>query len=432
VADGWPVLDDAAFHGVAGEVVRALAPETEADPVGLLLSYLSAFGCAVGGGPHVRVGGDRHDTRLFVALVGETARARKGSSWSMVRPVLEAADPGFASRQLSGFGSGESVVDAVRDADPDRDDDQGVCDKRLLVHEPELSRLLRVASRDGSTLSPILRDAWDGVRLQARSRSRTSVGSRPLVVVLAHVVREELRRYLTDADVAGGFANRFAFALVRRSQRLPSGGNLDDALVADLAARTRDTLDGARRLGQLHRSPEAEAVWHEMYEELTGDVFGMYGAIVARAEAQCLRLTVAYAALDGSCTIEVPHLEAAWAVWRYCDQSARILFGNEATGDPVADRLLEALRAVAPAGLDFTDQRDAFGRNLTGSQLDEARERLHLLGLADTVEDRDTGGRPRHVTFAVTDDGNDRNVESGLPSFTSFRSYCTTSRPAWA
>jgi hypothetical protein len=205
-----PSIDGAAFHGLAGKVVDGLDPHTEADRAGLLVSYLAGFACAIGGGPHVMVGGDRHDSRFFPVLVGETARARKGSAWSGVRPVLEYADPGFASRQLSGFGSGESVVDAVRD--PDSDEDEGVTDKRLLVHEPEFSRLLRVASRDGSTLSPIVRDAWDGLRLQARSRTRTSVASNAFVAVLGHVVHEELHRYLLDSEVAGGFANRLCSA----------------------------------------------------------------------------------------------------------------------------------------------------------------------------------------------------------------------------
>ena len=36
----WPVLDAAAYHGLAGEVVCTMAPQTEADPVALLLQLL--------------------------------------------------------------------------------------------------------------------------------------------------------------------------------------------------------------------------------------------------------------------------------------------------------------------------------------------------------------------------------------------------------
>ena len=49
---------------------------------------------------------------------------------------------------------------------------------------------------------------------------------------------------------------------------------------------------------------------------------GLAGAVTARPEAQALRLSVVYAALDGSSTIKVPHLEAALAVWNYCEASA--------------------------------------------------------------------------------------------------------------
>jgi hypothetical protein len=37
VPDGWPAPPDpAAYHGLAGEIVGAIAPNTEADPVAIL------------------------------------------------------------------------------------------------------------------------------------------------------------------------------------------------------------------------------------------------------------------------------------------------------------------------------------------------------------------------------------------------------------
>ena len=54
-----------------------LLPQTEADPVALLLQYLAYFGNAVGRGPHYMVENDRHFPNLFVLLAGETAKARR-------------------------------------------------------------------------------------------------------------------------------------------------------------------------------------------------------------------------------------------------------------------------------------------------------------------------------------------------------------------
>lgn len=77
----WPeTLNPAALHGLAGDVVRAIDPHTESDPAAVLASFLTAFGNVVGPDAHVVVGSTQHTARIFTALVGETARARKGDS----------------------------------------------------------------------------------------------------------------------------------------------------------------------------------------------------------------------------------------------------------------------------------------------------------------------------------------------------------------
>ena len=81
----WPVLDAAAYHGLAGEVVCTMAPQTEADPVALLLQLLVYSGNAIGRGPYYQVGKDKHFTNLFGMLVGNTAKARKGLSAGHIR-----------------------------------------------------------------------------------------------------------------------------------------------------------------------------------------------------------------------------------------------------------------------------------------------------------------------------------------------------------
>jgi hypothetical protein len=45
---GWPTIDEAAFHGPAGEFVLWTEPHTEADPVALLVQFLVCFGVAAG------------------------------------------------------------------------------------------------------------------------------------------------------------------------------------------------------------------------------------------------------------------------------------------------------------------------------------------------------------------------------------------------
>ena len=99
-------------------------------------------------------------------------------------------------------------------------------------------------------------------------------------------------------------------------------------------------------------------------------------------------------------TIKVPHLEAALAVWNYCEASAYTIFGD-ALGDPIADRLLEALRQAGGDGLDATTQSALFGRHVTAARLTQARALLEAKRLIAT-EQEETGGRPRLVSRAVS------------------------------
>jgi hypothetical protein len=147
---GWPKpLDRQAFHGLAGEIVSAIEPHTEADPAALLIQLLVGFGNLVGRAPYTAVEADRHGVNLFVALVGVSSKGRKGTSWSQVRRVLEAVDPEWArGRLLSGLSSGEGLIWSVRDQlkkqQPVKEngrvveyqtvvEDPGVSDKRLLA-----------------------------------------------------------------------------------------------------------------------------------------------------------------------------------------------------------------------------------------------------------------------------------------------------------
>jgi hypothetical protein len=402
-----PTLKPAALYGLAGEVVRTISAESEADQAALLVTFLTSFGSAVGAGPHAKAGGAAHPARLFSLIVGDTARSRKGTSWADMRPVLAAADSGWTERVLSGFGSGEAIIDALRDP---LGDDPGVADKRALVREGEFVRILRVVRRDGSTLGPIIRDAWDGERLVSRTVGRGErVASGAHVSVLAHVTAEELERELLDVDVVNGMANRFLIVCARRAQKLPSGGNLDDSVVADLGRKVRERLGEARKVGILRRTPEAAERWDKWYCSLPDDVRGMFGAVTARVEAQVLRLSVVYALTDGARQIGIEHLEAALALWGYCEDSARHLF-QSTTGDPTADRLYDALRARKDgSGLDGKEQHQLFAGHRSARQLHDARELLESLGLAETVTTEKTGGRPRIVTFANSEQSESAN-----------------------
>lgn len=264
-------------------------------------------------------------------------------------------------------------------------------DRRLLVLETEFASPLQVMKREGNTLSPTLRQAWDGGVLRILSKKLPAKASKAHISVIGHITRDELRRDLTSSEAGNGFANRFLFMCVSRSKVLPEGGQLRKEDLTPLVERLRKAVAFARQAGELQRDAEAAAVWREVYPELSEGKPGLLGAVTSRAEAQVMRLATIYALLDSSPVIRKPHLLAALAVWDYAEASARFIFGD-ALGNPVADTLLRALRS-SPEGLTRTEIRDLFGRNLPAQGVSSALRDLHALGLVRKIRE-DTGGRP--------------------------------------
>src|SRR5262249_20157432 len=162
------------------------------------------------------VEGDQHHANLFAVLVGNTAKARKGTSWGRIRQLFDLI-PDVWSQQCvhSGLSSGEGVICAVRDATSDHD--SGVSDKRLMVVESEFANVLRVIGREGNTLSRVIRDAWDRGSLATMTKNSPAKATGAHISIIGHITAEELKRYLPRTEMANGFANRFIFACVKRS-----------------------------------------------------------------------------------------------------------------------------------------------------------------------------------------------------------------------
>jgi hypothetical protein len=271
--------------------------------------------------------------------------------------------------------------------------DMGISDKRLLVQESEFASVLRVAERPGNTLSATLREAWDSGNLRTLTKTDPSVATGAHECIVGHITADELRTDLTATDKANGFANRFLFVAVQRSKELPFGGaDPDEDAYQDMATRLQRFAEVARTRDRIAMTADARTIWREVYSTLSAGGEGMHGAVTARAEAQCIRVALLYALLDGADAIDTAHLRAALAVWEYCDATARYVFGSS-LGDRLADDIMRRLVAAGDAGLTRTDISAALGRNVPADRIGAALDLLARRGMA--ICDRvSTGGRP--------------------------------------
>ncbi|MBI5427671.1 MAG: DUF3987 domain-containing protein [Nitrospinae bacterium] len=411
----WPSPPpEEAFHGLAGGIVRAIEPHTEADRVALLIQLLVTFGDVIGRTAHFHAGG-KHFLNLFAVLIGATSKGRKGTSWSCVSRLFNSIDEPWARGCVhSGLSSGEGLIWAVRDpiekTEPIRDKrkevtgyqsvivDPGIEDKRALIIEGEFASPLKVMRREGNTLSSIIRNAWDGLDLRAMTKNSPARATEPHISIIGHITADELRRHLDETEAGNGFANRFLWTCVRRAKCLPEGGSLHLENLSPVVERLREAVVFARTVGEMRRDEQARTMWHEVYPELSEGQPGLLGSVIARAEAQALRLSCLYALLDLSKIVRVEHLEAGLAIWEYCEASARFVFGDS-MGDPVADEIKRALDAN-PSGMTRTEVSSLFGRNASTHRLGLAFESLLSAGLIRSSMERGEG-RPTERFFSM-------------------------------
>jgi 5S rRNA maturation endonuclease (ribonuclease M5) len=424
----WPEpIAQAAFHGLAGDVVGLIDQHTEADRAAVLSMFLAAFGNMAGPNAHFMAEACPHPARVWPVLVGETAKGRKGSAWSSLRYLLERLDEQWLARCItSGLSSGEGLIWAVRDPivrqkknkegiiEP-YEEDEGVADKRLLTVEEEFSAVLKVAAREGNTVSDLLRRAWDRGDLRTMTKNSPARATGAHVTVIGHITKPDLARLLSETDALNGFGNRFLWLAVRRSKLLPEGGALHAENLTKLTLRLRQALDFARKTALMERSAAARELWRERYPVLTADQPGLSGALTNRAEAQVMRLALIYALLDCSPQIDMAHLQAALAFWDFCHRSTWFIFG-ESLGDRVVDRILDELRCAGPRGRTRNELREVFKHNLPAAKIEAALALLHRLRLAQwSKEPCPKGGRPATLWRSTPYAKNAINAKSPPP-----------------
>jgi hypothetical protein len=197
-----------------GDLVKAIEPYTEADPVAVLVHSLCSFGNVIGRSAYFSVEYTRHYSNLFAVLVGDTSRARKGTSRSTADHCFQQIDHDWQTkRTLDGLSSGQGLIWNVRDAIVREKDgteeviDPGEPDKRLFVVEEEFAQALKSMPLEGNILSVILREAWDTGTLRTLTSGRRvapvcATGAH--VSIVGHITRSELLRHLDSTEQCSG------------------------------------------------------------------------------------------------------------------------------------------------------------------------------------------------------------------------------------
>ena len=410
----WPdPLDEAAYFGLAGEIVRGVEKETEADPAAMLMQLLVAFGNIIGRTAYGQVGDAFHYTNEFLLLIGQTSAARKGTAWTEIKRFLRPIDEEWFRRQGPGLSSGEGLIYHVRDKvmgkEPIKDKggrvteyqdvitDHGVEDKRLLIVETEFARALQVMRREGTTLNSVVREAFDGGLIRSLTKGFPYQATGAHISIIGHITADELHKLLASTDLANGFTNRFLWIACRRARLLPFGGHPDDNMVIGFQNRLEAAVEFARAIGHVSWTKPAMKLWEDSYAGLVEPRSGAIANVVNRAEAHALRMAVITALINRKSAIELPHLQASLAMVGYSERSAGFILGDR-LGDPEETAIMAYLQCK-PSGATRTEiRRDVFHDNKPAHHVRIKLAALLKNGLARS-ESVPTAGRSQERWF---------------------------------
>lgn len=418
----WPKpINETGRYGLAGEFLQLVDPHTEADPNAILVTFLTYAGNCMGRNFFVNAGADQHFGNLFTCIVGNTGYGRKGSAMSVVENFYQHGSPPRLGHRLNGISTGEAVVYEVHDdiykftldrktqkyermlAEPNEPE------KRLLIVLSEFQQCLANMRKNDSILPSILRTAWDKGQLATPAKTSRATATGAHVSLITGISREELLEQTGVTDAENGTLNRFIFACSRRSKLLPQGGYFQTLYKSEvwkgLQQRLARNVDTMEEQVHMTRDFDAEEIWglnetpeRGLYKTLNTPRIGLWGAVTARAPQMVLRLALITAAINGQRVIQPEHLSAAEEIWRYCDDSTKYIFGDK-MDDQVAIDIMQALRGIAPNGLNRTQIYKIWKGHITRQDIDRSLLWISHTGIA-RVEKIDTGGRPSEMWYA--------------------------------
>lgn len=382
-----PSVDRAIYHGILGEIAQTAARTSEGDPVGIMATLMWGTGVLIGPEPHVMIANTRHPFLIWPLLFGRSGSGRKGEAHEAARVVLRRATVLYEDLRENGLSSGEGLIERIRDPNPDNEKDTGgTQDKRLLVEETEFKTVLARASREGNSLTGILRQAWEGGRLGNLTRTKL-VASGSHIGIVGHITPKEFRARFDEADMAGGTYNRFLPIYVERTQKIALPAGMSEHEVREFGNRLRDAIQAAQKIGQVGLDEEAMALWcDELYDELTAadDDDKPWTQFARRAAPYCRRIAGLHAALAGKHRAGKGDLYAAAAMIRYAIASAEYVM-DRSIRDPRLDRLQRAIDTAGTAGLTRAQVSALFSRKLNKEQLDGLIEGLLTSGQYEAV-----------------------------------------------
>lgn len=415
---GPPEWDESCLYGPIGDVVHAVAPQTEAHPAAIYAVLLARFGCSAGFGKYIGPN-PKIPARIYPFLCGPSGWGRKGTASQVGDTLWTPIDSDL--RVVNGISSGQGLIEIIRDRTADPKDTGGTDDKRMYVVEEELSKLRAVKEMKGATTGDTLKQLFDHREKFDNPRVCAAKVTRPHVACEVHATPAAWCR-LPDDDISTGFTNRFFHVWTTATKELPRGGDWLNDEVRRALVPVRQALAEVWRWGSdccLAYSSAAGIAWDERYHETRllvqarGD--HLLNDLLTRGPDQIARITAITAMSQQSKTLPEEGLIAASKYWDFSRLTVEFLFSRrrsessergvqwmetKTTADNGA-KLMSALFRAAKNGLSMKAiHDDVFNNNLSAAAVRKLVDSLAEHGHVVVAQYKPAVGRPGTKVWA--------------------------------
>ena len=311
-----PPLTSVSLHGLVGEFVELAYPTTAACRELLAGSIIPIIGAMFGRSTPCMFGSDVHPGSTFYLNIARTADG-KGQALNHAIAAARAVDSLWMDNHYhTNVASGEALVRLVCNRSIKMAGDNG---NRLVIVVPEMTACFTAQNREGSTLSDMIRNGWDGVKLEnQRSELSKSIAVTGYTLgVCGAITPKALRDALPEIDWKNGSVNRFLWNVMSGSKDVSRSIGSPDFQA--WGRRMRRLIELSLNESTIvDYSAEAAKVWDAwvdclpVYEDEDPMADG-----TARSKPHALRLANLYAQvderrLDGwKIALEPQHVEAA-------------------------------------------------------------------------------------------------------------------------
>lgn len=304
-----PVAPEAAWYGLAKDYRSLVNPTTSASDNYHLASFLCAAGAGLGKTVFTKMGGkDQVFPNLYVALVGRSSHAHKGTCMNLCRDLAVAANPSVA--YTTDIASAQGLIGDLKE-------NEKAC--TLIACLAELKELIAKSNAKGlGSLMPKLCELYDspprvGVK---RVNHPIHVDNPPMFSIFAGCAPRWLEN-LEEEDLESGVGNRVMFVAGEPRDFIPEPPDLDVNRWNSLAARLADCFKYWRDRGatRFRFSEKAKERWNRFCIQANRPIedAGLISVMNGRSFLHAGKTAMIYAALDRSDVIGPEHLKPAIA-----------------------------------------------------------------------------------------------------------------------